>query len=229
MQEYRYELKFIITDDIAAVLKHQLAMVMELDSHSVAQDYSYDIRSLYFDDPYSTAFFEKLASEEYRQKYRIRMYNGDPHPLMLECKHKDLYFTFKEAHPISMHDYRCLMDSDFDGVDGSDPLVRRFLTACRATPLRPSTIVDYRRLAFTYPLSDTRITFDQDIRSGRYATDMMDADLPTFQAIDTGQMVLEVKCNEFIPEHILSVLESVPLCRQSLSKFAQCRTRGVYY
>ena len=229
MQEYRYELKFIISEDIGDYLKHQLAMIMDLDKHSVSDKYSYHIRSLYFDDPYSTALFDKLASQEYRQKYRIRMYNFTPQPLVLECKHKDLYFTFKEGHPISMDTYQAIMSRDFMAIRDPDPFLKRFTTACTSQPLIPSTIVDYTRLAFVYPLSDIRITFDQDIRSGRYSTDMLDQHIPTFAAIDTGTLVLEVKCNEYIPDHILSILESVPLCRRAVSKFAQCRIRGEIY
>ena len=53
--EYRYELKFLISEAVAALLKQQLKAVMQLDSHSVSEEYSYDIRSLYFDDTYSSA------------------------------------------------------------------------------------------------------------------------------------------------------------------------------
>lgn len=228
MQEYRYELKFLISEEMASILKMRLRMIMPLDSHSVSQDYSYHIRSLYFDDPYSSAYFDKLNSEEYRQKYRIRMYNLKPDPLVLECKHKDLYFTFKESHVISLDTYRNICNGNYDLIEDQDPFLVRFLTSCRCHPLRPSTIVDYTRLAFVYPLSDVRITFDQDIRSGGYSTDMLNPHLVTRQAIDTGQLVLEVKCNEFIPRHILSVLETVPMCRRSLSKFAQCRVHEIY-
>ena len=75
--EYRYELKYVISDGVAEMLKKQLRAVMELDSHSVCEDYSYIIRSLYFDDYNSSAFAEKVNGEEYRRKYRIRMYNFD--------------------------------------------------------------------------------------------------------------------------------------------------------
>ena len=38
------------------------------------------------------------------------------------------------------------------------------------------------------------------------------------------EIVLEVKCNDFIPAHITAILNSVPKLRQAISKFAYCRT-----
>ena len=54
--------------------------------------------------------------------------------------------------------------------------------------------MDYSRLAFTYPLSEVRITFDMDLKSGRYQTDMFDPDLITHPIYPAGVMVMEVKC-----------------------------------
>ena len=67
--EYRYELKYEISAATAELLKHQLRCLMSPDSHSVCDEYSYDIRSLYFDNPDSSAYFEKLNGEEFRKKY----------------------------------------------------------------------------------------------------------------------------------------------------------------
>ena len=102
--------------------------------------------------------------------------------------------------------------------------MNRVLAEAMARSLRPSILVEYRRLAFVYPVSEVRITFDSELRSGRYDMDLFNADSSTFETFDEGRQVLEVKCNEFIPQHILNVLSSVPLLRQAVSKFAICRS-----
>ena len=61
--EYRYELKFIISDQAAELLKQQLRALMELDSHSISDECSYTIRSLYFDDINSSAYYDKLDGD----------------------------------------------------------------------------------------------------------------------------------------------------------------------
>jgi len=102
-------------------------------------------------------------------------------------------------------------------------LLTRFVSEMLHDGLRPSIIVDYNRLAFTYPLSDVRITFDEKIRAGQPDGDFYDQDLPTTPIIDDGQMVMEVKFNDYLPEAIAMILQSEPSVRQAISKFAYCR------
>ncbi|MBR0386063.1 MAG: VTC domain-containing protein, partial [Erysipelotrichaceae bacterium] len=99
--EYRYELKYEISAATAEMLKHQLRCLMSPDSHSVCDEYSYDIRSLYFDNPDSSAYFEKLNGEEFRKKYRMRFYNGDDSYIAMECKYKHENMTYKRSAAIS--------------------------------------------------------------------------------------------------------------------------------
>ncbi len=222
--EYRYELKFVISDATARLLKQQLKNVMYMDSHSISDEYSYDIRSIYFDDTYGSAYRDKVNGEEYRYKYRIRMYNNDPGFISLECKHKDENMTYKESCRLSEEVARALINKQYLKIKSSNPFMNRFLADAITKNLSPSVIVDYRRTALTYPVSEVRVTFDENLRSGRYETDIFNKEINTFAMYPEGVCVLEVKCNEYIPQHILAILNSVPKLRQAVSKFALCRS-----
>lgn len=219
--EYRYELKYVISQEIADYLKIQLDSVMERDSHSVCEEYSYLIRSAYFDDPYNTAYYEKVDGTEIRKKYRLRMYNYDKTFLRMECKHKDGNWTYKEDCRVSYEQAVKILEGDYD-VETDNEFLKRFLVEAKMNGLKPSIIVDYKRVAYTYPLSEVRITFDEELKSGRNRMDFFNEDMPTVPLYPHDQLVLEVKCNEYIPEHILAIIESVPLLRQAVSKFALC-------
>ena len=104
-------------------------------------------------------------------------------------------------------------------------LLTKFVIDYRTRNLKPSIIVDYKRLAYTYPVSDVRVTFDSKIRSGRYNYNLYDKDLTTYKIIDDNEVVLEVKFNEILPEQIAIVLSTVPMSRQAFSKFAICRSK----
>ena len=125
--EYRYELKFVISDATARLLKQQLKNVMYMDSHSISDEYSYDIRSIYFDDTYGSAYRDKVNGEEYRYKYRIRMYNNDPGFISLECKHKDENMTYKESCRLSEEVARALINKQYLKIKSSNPFMNRFL------------------------------------------------------------------------------------------------------
>ena len=225
MVEYRYELKYVISTYWANILKKQLSCVMEMDKHSVSDLYSYDIRSLYFDDCYGNSYYQKIDGVEYRGKYRIRIYNNSSDIIKLECKHKDVDMTYKESCSISKKACDAICQGNYVNIVTNKPFLNKFLVNAHINQLRPEVIVDYRRCAFTHSVSEVRITFDEDIRSGRYNTDLFDKDLITYPIMDADkEVVLEVKCNEFIPQHITAILSSVPKLRQAVSKFAYCRS-----
>ena len=214
----------MINKDSAEILKKKLSLLMELDTNSSELDKSYLIRSLYFDDTYSNAYYEKIDGVEYRKKYRIRLYNGDTSFIRLECKYKHENKTSKDQMLIDKSICDKIISGNVENIESyNDDLLSKFLIEYKLKNLRPSIIVDYKRLAYTYHVSDVRVTFDSNISSGRYDYNLYD-DINTYKVIDDNEVVLEVKYNEVLPEQIAIVLSTVPMIRQAFSKFAICRS-----
>lgn len=69
----RHELKYIISTADAPALQERLERALKRDIHGDQRN-SYQIRSLYFDDAYNSAYWDKLDGVMHRDKYRIRMY-----------------------------------------------------------------------------------------------------------------------------------------------------------
>lgn len=224
MRKYRNEIKFIISKTMAEVLKQRLSLIMSVDTNSYNSDNSYLIRSLYFDNENSDAYYEKMDGVEYRKKYRIRIYNFDDKFIRLECKYKHNNMTSKDQILIDKELCSKIINGKIDEIDlTKDNLLRQFALDYRLNRLNPSIIVDYNRVAFTYHVSDVRITFDSQIKSGMYNYNLFDKNATTYSVIDDNQMVLEVKFNEILPESIALILQTVPTFRQAFSKFATCR------
>lgn len=225
MRKYRHELKFIINKNDAEVLKHNLSLLMDIDCNSKNDDNTYLIRSLYFDDADSTAYYEKLDGVEFRKKYRIRIYNFEDNFIRLECKYKHDNMTSKDQMLIDKDICSKIIEGRFNEFDlNEDNLLTKFILDHKVKPLKPSIIVDYKRLAYTYPVSDVRVTFDSNIKSGLYNYNLFDDDATTYSVIDDNEIVLEVKFNEILPESIAVILSTVPTFRQAFSKFAVCRS-----
>lgn len=224
MRKYRNEIKFIISKTMAEVLKQRLSLIMSVDTNSYNSDNSYLIRSLYFDNENSDAYYEKMDGVEYRKKYRIRIYNFDDKFIRLECKYKHNNMTSKDQILIDKELCSKIVDGKIDDIDlTKDNLLKQFALDYRLNKLEPSIIVDYNRVAFTYHVSEVRITFDSQIKSGMYNYNLFDKNATTYSVIDDNQMVLEVKFNEILPESIAIILQTVPTFRQAFSKFAACR------
>ena len=226
-RKYRHEIKFIISKQMSLILKQRLALAMDVDKNSVNLDNTYFIRSLYFDDINSTAYYEKIDGVLYRKKYRIRIYNNDSSFIRLERKWKHNNMTSKDQLKISKESCINLLTNQFDNIDKdllNNNLMKEFITDIKVFGLKPSVIVDYKRLAYTYPISEVRITFDERIKSGLYNCNLFNMNRITYDVIDNNEVVLEVKFNEVLPEHISIILQTIPMYRQAVSKFALCRS-----
>lgn len=225
MRKYRHELKFIISSNVAEILKQRLSLLMDVDANSAYEDNTYLIRSLYFDDINSEAYYEKMDGVEFRKKYRIRIYNLDDSFIRLECKYKHNNMTSKDQLKIDKELCQAIIDDDLIGKKLPDnKFFTQFYTDLTLKRLKPSIIVDYKRLAYTYPVSDVRVTFDSKIRSGLYNYNLFDENVNYYSIIDDEEVVLEVKFNEVLPEPIAIILSTVPTARQAFSKFAHCRS-----
>ena len=219
--KYRNEVKYIISKNQAQILMQRLNLIMELDTNTY-EDNSYVIRSLYFDDINSESYYEKLDGILYRKKYRIRLYNATDKFIRLECKYKHNNMTAKEQALINKEICSKMINGNYD-IETEDEMLKKFLIDIKTRNLRPSVIVEYKRVAYIHPVSTVRITFDYNIRSGRYNNDLFDNDSSLVNVIDDNLVVLEVKFDEVLPLHIANILETIPSFRQAVSKFALCR------
>ena len=221
--KYRHELKYIISAAQAEILKQRLSLVMDVDTNSKNNDHTYLIRSLYFDDLYSNSYYEKLDGILYRKKYRIRIYNGEDSFIRLECKYKHNNMTSKRQVKLTKEQCLDLISGKTD-IETDNELLKMFMAEMKAQHLIPSVIVDYIRVAYTYPISTVRITFDSKIKSGRYNYNLFEKNEAFASVIDDNLVVLEVKFDEILPAHIAMILETIPSYRQAVSKFALCRS-----
>ena len=222
--KYRHELKYKISNSAAEVLKHKLSLIMSKDKNAYYSDGSYDIKSLYFDDIDSTSYYEKLDGVLYRKKYRIRIYNDDDSFIRLEKKMKHNNMTAKEQILISKEIYSKILNGNIGSIEETNDLLGEFIRDYKNRALMPSIIVKYNRVTFVYPVSDVRITFDSNIKSGMYNYDLFNKDGTLYDVNEKGKQVLEVKFNEVLPLHISNILSDIPVCREAVSKFAICRS-----
>ena len=160
----------------------------------------------------------------YRKKYRIRMYNDVDTFIRLEKKMKHNNYTAKEQMLISKDIYSKILNGKVDEIDNPEGLLLEFIINYKNKGLVPSVIVEYHRTAFTYPISDVRITFDSNIQSSLYNYDLFNTSYPRYIVDEPGKQVLEVKFNEILPLHIANILNDIPACREAVSKFAICRS-----
>ena len=219
----RHELKYFITPAEMTVLRGILTPVMQLDPNGNEHN-EYHIRSLYFDTINDDALEEKIAGVGNRKKYRIRIYNFSDRVIKLECKSKYGDLISKQSVTIPRELADQLIAGDPEGLQRMrQPLFHDVYREMKTRLLRPAVIVDYVREAYIHNAEEVRVTFDKQLRTGLFSSDMFNKDLPTYPVFDDPVEILEVKYDEFLPSYIQSILSGITAQRSAVSKYTWCR------
>lgn len=219
----RHELKYYINPAELEILRARICPVMHLDSHCVNAK-PYAVRSLYFDDIYDSAYFDKRAGVKDRDKYRIRIYNMCDDVIFLERKRKRSDCVQKDSVRITRRLAEQLIAGDARGLDRAEnPLLRDMFVEMRTNILRARVLVDYMREAYTFPAETVRITFDTQLRTGLTSTDIFNPDVPTVTPCDEALEILEVKFDRCFPAHLQALLSDFTTARSAISKYVMCR------
>lgn len=222
---YRHEYKYLISRSGAQLLKLRLPHLMQLDPHAGPSG-QYTIRSIYFDDPYHAAFFEKQSGQRDRVKYRIRLYNYDERILKLEKKEKHGSLTRKTAQRITREDALALERAEPAGCpDTKGGLAEELRLACLGRGFRPQVLVDYERTPFVCANGNTRITIDENLRTRRLGARLFDSHQAMIPVLEKDQVILEIKFDDFLPRHFSTALADIPREAIAISKFALCMNR----
>lgn len=219
----RHELKYFLNQCDYLALRGNIGAVLRPDPNADALG-DYAIRSLYFDDAYNSAYRDKIAGNQDRDKYRIRIYNLSGQKIILERKRKLGSLIAKSSAPITRRLCDQLIAGDPTGLEKSNhPLLTDMYRMMRTRLLRPVVIVDYMREAYIHPAQRVRVTFDKRLRTGLMSKALFDPGLPTVQALDDEQVILEVKFDHYLPVYIDRMLTGCETPRTAISKYVICR------
>ena len=219
--QYRHEVKHEIGYSDMLILRRRLGAVMMRDSHAV--DGKYEIRSLYVDNIYDKALLEKLNGINVREKYRIRMYNGDTSMIRLERKFKHGGLGHKDSARLTKEEARAIVSGDVGWMaDSNDEVILGLYTRIRNEGLKPRVIVDYTREPFVFSPGNVRVTLDYNIRTGLGCTDFLNPDCITIP-IKGSPCILEVKWDNFLPDVISGIVQLDGRQSGAFSKYAACR------
>lgn len=219
--KYRHEWKHQINLSDLLLLRARLSAITGRDTH--AKEGTYQIRSLYFDNPADKALREKLDGVNNREKFRIRYYNGDPGLIRLEKKSKTNNLCLKQSTTLTPAQARSIAEGRYDRMSVSpEPLIQELYSKIMSQGLRPKVIVDYIREPFVYAPGNVRITLDYEIRTGLRCTDFLNPDCVTIPVPDSP-IILEVKWDEYLPDIIRKAVGLTNRSAGAFSKYAACR------
>ncbi|MBR5564609.1 MAG: polyphosphate polymerase domain-containing protein [Roseburia sp.] len=224
---YRHELKYQISYANYLAIKQRVRPLMHLDEHALKEG-RYLIRSIYFDNADDKALCEKKDGIQKREKFRIRYYNDDFSFIVLEKKMKHNNLCLKLDAVITKEQCKALLDGNVSWmVKHEKEIVRELYYKMNSQQLRPRVLVSYIREPYVYKAGNVRVTFDSQIRTSLFHRGFLEENPQDISAMDNpGEVILEVKYDEFIPEIIVDLLQTEEIRQQAFSKYGACRRFG---
>ena len=223
----RKEIKYVIPIEEFARIRNKLESVMKWDENSEMGGYT--IRSQYFDSLHDRDLADKLFGHEEKRKIRLRIYSTEDEIVKLEYKGKSdadglklsILISREEALQMENHQYSFLLNRE-------EPLAKQLYVKMMQGCYRPKTIVTYKRIAFSYPASNVRITFDTEVMAtmNPYGLFKKDLVLAPIQDFDVG--VLEVKYDNYLPSPLKMLIDHIDSSTQANGKYAEARLRFAF-
>ena len=222
-EHYRHEFKYPVSTAQIALLENRIRPFMSPDPHA-GPDGVYSIRSLYFDDWENSCYYENENGTEPREKFRIRIYNHSAAHITLECKRKEHGMTQKTACPLTLQQAECLLqDAHLSDPADLPPLLRKLDLLRQLKHVHPVIVVEYQRSPFIYRDGNVRVTFDCNISSSTQIGQLFSSYLPVRPILSSGQHLMEVKYDSFLPDFIYRSLNLGSLRQTAFSKYYLCR------
>ena len=165
---------------------------------------------------------EKANGVPCREKFRLRLYDGDTGYIRLEKKIKVNGLCAKTSAALSKAETELLLAGSLEWMRGrGDALLGELYAKMRGAVLRPRTLVEYIREPFVFPSGNVRVTLDLDIRTGLGCTRFLDPAPPMISVF--GCAVLEVKYDGFLPDIVFHAVQTPNRRQTAFSKYAVCR------
>ena len=111
--------------------------------------------------------------------------------------------------------------------DSLPALAKKLQILRLTTGMIPKIIVEYERTPYVYKNGNVRITLDRNITSSSQINKFFCTDAPKRPILPNGMQLLEVKYDEYLPDHIFHALMLDNMQRTNFSKYYLCRKYSI--
>ena len=225
---YRYEFKYILNKKTSDQIEKEAQNFMIYDEHVKKElNNKYFVRSLYFENNFSSNFYEKVDGMKIRRKYRLRTYSNffDPKvPIFFEVKGRISERTYKKRINIK-NKYLNLFLSQSQNFNllnlyPNNEMIINFIFDSFRKNLKPLILVDYKRRPYINKFGlYFRLTFDTNLLSSKTNNLFSNDKYSSWLECKAGYTILEVKFDRSIPAWFHRIIQCYNLKRRSISKF----------
>ena len=172
MQAQRFELKYLISEDTALLVRDFVRSYIDFDEYSVGKpNYSYPVHSLYCDSDDLKTYWATINGDKNRYKLRLRFYSTSADsPVFFEVKKRVNNCIMKQRGGVRQDAVRALLTGQFPEMEhllSKNPkqlvAVQRFCELYAGIHAHPKVHIFYMREAYVSDDDKVRVTIDRKV------------------------------------------------------------------
>ena len=172
MQKQRFELKYLIGEETALLVRDFVRSYIDLDEYSVGRpNYSYPVHSLYLDSDDLRLYWDTINGNKNRFKLRLRYYSTNPGtPIFFEIKRRMNSCILKQRGGVRQECVPMLLGGqlpEHDHLLSKAPnhlvALQRFCYLQQDCGAKPKVHIAYLREAYVSDNDEVRVTLDRNV------------------------------------------------------------------
>jgi hypothetical protein len=240
MQQQRFELKYIIREEVALKVRNFVSSYLEIDEYGATQpNLSYWVHSLYLDSDRLATYWHTINGNKNRYKLRIRFYENRPKaPVYFEIKRRMNDAILKQRGAVHRDAVPWILAGHLPeptNLASSEPkalaAVQNFSRLMIDIQAKPKAHVSYMREAWMgIHNNSTRVTMDREVRCSPEPTARFVAEMDNPVLVFGDLVVLELKFTGRFPVWFGELVRIFGLHQCSAAKYADgLLLRGEHY
>jgi hypothetical protein len=230
LQLQRFELKYIITEQVALQVRDFVGSYLEVDEYGATRpNYSYPVHSLYLDSDNLSLYWNTINGNKNRYKLRLRFYDSRPAaPVYFEIKRRMNDAILKERGGVRRDAVDWVLAGHLPEpahLVSTEPrqlaALQRFSELMNRQHSKPKAHVAYLREAWISPANNhVRLTLDRQVFCDPEPSSSLSTELRNPVLVFGANVVLELKFTGRYPDWFRELVRVFGLSQCSAAKYA---------
>src|SRR5205807_2862767 len=229
MQQQRFELKYIIREDVARAARDFVSSYLEIDEYGATlPDFSYPVHSLYLDSDGLGLYHSTINGDKNRYKLRLRFYdNRAEAPVFFEIKRRMNNIISKQRGGVRRDAVDWLLAGHLPEpahLVSRDPrqlvFLQNFGRLMQDMRARPKAHIAYLREAWVSPKDKSvRVTMDREVKFEPEPVARLSVDMDEPMIVIGKEVILELKFTDRFPNWFRELVRVFGLMQCGAAKY----------
>jgi len=231
MQKQRFELKYLIPEETALMIRDFVRSYLEFDEYSVGKpNYSYPVHSLYVDSDDLQLYWSTINGEKNRFKLRLRYYSTHPDaPVFFEIKRRKNNTIEKQRGGVRQDSVALLLGGQLpqsEHLVSKNPsglvALQRFCELAYHLHAKPKMHIFYMREAYVSDDDNVRVTMDRKVCGEANLDYSIKTEMFDPVACFPRSVILELKFTNRFPDWFGELVRIFNVTQCGAAKYCEC-------